>query len=162
MKIVTLQVSPDEPCWGLRQGPRLEAMPDGSRQRRWVERTYVIRGDAVAEFSFDCGPVEDWPDATETVYPSFGENSVGELRWLAERDRNSTKWADYRKRLQSESTLIADVLRQEEENSAYIHNRSVFGPAVNKQRNVYDSNPARRKLRDRRKDYSGIIPQGGK
>ncbi|KKK56055.1 hypothetical protein LCGC14_3068380, partial [marine sediment metagenome] len=78
-------------------------MHEGPRNGRWVQRVYVIRGDSKAEWSKDYGPVSDWPDATEIIYPSFGENSVGQLQEMAERDRHDDKWAKRRREMQAES-----------------------------------------------------------
>ena len=136
-------------------------MREGPLNGHWVTRVYVVRGDAIAEYREDHGPIEDWPNATETVYPSFGENSVGELMFLAERDRHDNQWFNWREELKAESTLIPDILRQNEVNHEWIKNRSVIGPGITVQRNEYDSNIVKRKLRDKRKTYSGIIPQGG-
>jgi hypothetical protein len=102
-----------------------------------VQRVYVIRGDAIAEWSKDYGPVSDWPDATEIIYPSFGENSVAELQELAERDRHSDKWAKRRREMQAESTLISDILKQEEILLDVVANRSNFGPGVSVERNDF-------------------------
>ena len=128
MKIIAVSIHPDEPCYSLREGPR---------NGRWVQRVYVIRGDAIAEWSKDYGPVSDWPNATEVIYPSFGENSTGQLQELAERDRHSDKWARRRKEMQAESTLIPDILRQEEILLEVRRNRSHFGPGVSVQRNDF-------------------------
>ena len=128
MKIIALSVHPDEPCHSLREGPR---------NGRWVQRVYVVRGDAIAEWSKDYGPIADWPDATEVIYPSFGENSVGQLQELAERDRHSDKWARRRREMQAESTLISDILRQEEALLEVRRNRSHFGPGASVQRNDF-------------------------
>jgi hypothetical protein len=102
-----------------------------------VQRVYVIRGDAKAEWSKDYGPVSDWPDATEIIYPSFGENSVAQLQEMAERDRHSDKWANRRREMQAESTLISDILKQEEMLLDVKANRSHFGPGISVQRNDF-------------------------
>ena len=138
MKIVTSRVHPDEPCHGLREGPR---------KGRWLQRVYVVRGDTIAEWTKDYGPISKWPDAVEIIYPSFGENSVGQLQELAERDRHSDKWAKRGRERLAESTLIADILRQEEILLDVVRNRSHFGPGVSVQRNDFPREAANRKLR---------------
>ena len=140
MKIVTRRVHPDEPCWGLWEGP------EGGR---WMQRVFVIRGDAIAKWAKDYGPMTKWPDATEIFYPSFGENSVGQLQELAERDRHSDKWAERGRERLAESTLIADILRQEEALIDVKANRSNFGPGVSVQRNDFPREAANRKLRSK-------------
>ncbi len=128
----------DEPCHGLWEGPK---------GGRWVQRVFVVRGDAIAKFETDYGPVTDWPDATEIMYPSFGENSVGQLQELAERDRHSDKWVKRRREQLAGSTLISDILRQEETLIDVKANRSHFGPGVSVQRNDFPREAANRKLR---------------
>lgn len=128
MKIIAVSVHPDESCYSLQEGPR---------NGRWVQRVYVVRGDAIAEYSVDFGPIENFKDATEVIYPSFGENSVGQLQELAERDRHSDKWARRRREMRAESTLISDILRQEETLLEIRRNRSHFGPGVSVQRNDF-------------------------
>ena len=141
MHIVADRIHVDEPCHGLWQGPK---------GGRWVERVFVIRGDAVAKFETDYGPVSDWPDATETIYPSFGENSVGQLQEMAEYDRHSDKWAKRRREMQAESTLIPDILRDEEIGIHVRANRSHFGPGISVQRNDFPREAAINKLKEKR------------
>jgi hypothetical protein len=110
---------------------------------------FVIRGDRKAKFETDFGPASDWPEATPVIYPSFGENSVGQLQELAERDRHSDKWAKRRKELQSESTLISDILRQEEVMLEVRSNRSQFGPGVSTQRIDFPREAVSQKQKER-------------
>ena len=128
MHIVTDRIHNAEPCMGLHQR---------MRNGRLVEQIFVVRGDAIAKFETDYGPASDFPNFTETVYPSFGENSVGQLQELAERDRYNDKWARRRREMQAESTLIPDILRQEEILLQVRRNRSHFGPGVSVQRNDF-------------------------
>lgn len=148
MKIVTDRVYPDEPCWGLREGPRTVHSLTGTA-KHWVQAVYVIRGDAVAEYTTDYGPAENFKDSTEVIYPSFGENSVAQLQELAERDRYSDKWARRRREMQAESTLIADILRQEEIIMEVKRNRSQFGPAISIQRIDFPREAVRTQQRER-------------
>ena len=141
MKIVTKRVHPDEPCHGLWEGPK---------KGRWLQRVFVIRGDAIARWTKDYGPITKWPDATEIFYPSFGENSVAQLQELAERDRNSDKWAKRGREKLAESTLIADILRQEETLIDVRANRSRFGPGIAVQRNDFPREAANAKLKEKR------------
>ena len=128
MKIITLFIHPDERAFGLREGPR---------KGRWVERVYVERADRRAEWSFDHGPVENFEDITEIMVPSDGCDTVAQLRDMAERNRHDFKWANRRREMLAESTLIADILRQEEELYHIVRNRSSFGPDISTQRNGY-------------------------
>lgn len=160
--IVATRVQPDEPCWGLVAGPRKAFLPSGAEDWHWVERYWVIRDDQIAEYSADQGPMELWGEVPPLMIPSFGENSVAQMQEMAEAHRNDDKWIKRRQEQLAASTLMRDIVRNIEEKREYIHNRSQFGPGISKQRNIYDTNVARRKLRDRRKEYSGVIPQGGK
>jgi hypothetical protein len=107
------------------------------RNGRLIEQIFVVRGDAIAKFETDYGPASDFPDFTETIYPSFGENSTAQLQEMAERDRHSDKWAKRRREMQAESTLISDILKQEEMLLDVRANRSTFGPSVRVQRNDF-------------------------
>ena len=162
MKIVATSVHGDEPCYSLVAGPRLVHLPNGAKERHWVERVYVIRGDAMAEYCEDYGPAEDYAEVPVLMLPSFGENTVAQLQEMAERHRHDDKWIKRRKEMLAESTLIADVLRDIEENREYIANRSQFGPGISVQRNIYDSNVAKRRLRAAYQKRTGIIPHGGR
>ncbi len=128
MKNITRRVHPDEPCHGLHQRVR---------NGRLIEQIFVVRGDAIAKFETDYGPASGFPDFTETIYPSFGENSVGQLQEMAERDRHSDKWAKRGKESLAESTLIPGILRQEEALLDVRANRSIFGPGISVQRNDF-------------------------
>lgn len=135
MKYIAHEVHPDEPAYGLCLRPRLVAQPDGSHQRRFVESVYVLRGDAISEHNTDYGPAEDWERIPPLIVPGYGDDSVAQLQELAERHRHDLKWWNYREQLKAESTLIADILRQEEALIPALANRSIFGPAITVQRN---------------------------
>lgn len=141
MNVVTDRIHSSEPCHGLYEGPK---------GGRWIQRVFVVRGDRIAKFETDFGPASDFPDATETIYASFGDDSVGQLQELAERDRHSDKWAKRRKEMQAESTLIADILRQEEMMMEVRRNRSHFGPLVSTQRIDFPREAVEREQRNAR------------
>ena len=159
MKIITATAHPDEPCFGMVCGKRLVHSPDGSQQYHWVERYYVVRGDAIAEYSEDFGPAENFKEIPELQMPSFGNDSVGQLRDFADRHRQDLRWAKRLQERKGESTLMKDMVQQFEEGHELIANRSVIGPHRTIQRNGYDRNIVKRKQRERRKEYYGIIPQ---
>ncbi len=141
MQIITTQIHPDEPAYGLWEGPK---------NGRWIQRIFVVRGDAIAKWTKDYGPISKWPDAVEIMYPSFGENSVAQLQELAERDRHSDKWAKRGRERLAESTLIADILRQEETLIDVKANRSHFGPGVSVQRNDFPREAVINKQKEKR------------
>lgn len=150
MKIIATSVHPNEPCYGIYEGPRLTHMPDKSTEWRWVQRVYVVRGDAIAEYSRDFGPAKDFESVTPLLMPSFGDDSVAQLQYWAEKNRQDDYGQKLLERYQAESTLIRDVLRQEEEILAIKANRSILGPNLNRQRNSFPSQTASRYLKERR------------
>lgn len=150
MRVIASRVHPDEPAFGLHEGPLKRRMVDGGEQMRWIQRLWVLRGDRKAAFETDFGPASDFPDATPIIYASFGDDSVGQLQELAERDRHSDKWAKRRREMQSESTLIADILRQEEIMMEVKRNRSHFGPNLSVQRIDFPREAVAQKQKERR------------
>jgi hypothetical protein len=111
----------------------------------------VVRDDRLAEFTTDFGPAQDFEHIPPLFIPSFGDDTVAQLQELAERHRHDLRWAKRKQEMIAESTLIRDILRQTEENREWIANRSQFGPVANVQRNVYDTNVARRRLKAKSK-----------
>ncbi|KKL55408.1 hypothetical protein LCGC14_2255690 [marine sediment metagenome] len=154
MHIVTDHVLPDEPCHGLAEGPM--HMPFGAGfQRRWVQRIFVIRGDAIAKHMIDLGPAEDWEDrAMPLIMPSFGENTVAQLQESAEQTRNEGKYIRYRTDLLANSTLIEDSLAGLEQQYLAKSNRTTIGPHVFAQRGSYPGQFARRELKERVNGHS--------
>ena len=128
MHVVADRIFPDESCHGL-----IETV-EGDRI---IQKLWVIRGDRKAKSITDVAPAFDFPDFTPIVYASVGDDTVAQLQECAERDRHDDKWAKRRRELQSESTLIADILRQEERKIAERQNRSVIGPYQTTQRIDY-------------------------
>lgn len=154
MHIVTDRVFPDEPCWGLAEGPMAMPYPQGPGTRpRWVQRVFVIRDDAIAKYLWDIGPVEDYEDlVTPILMPSFGENTVAELQAHAERNRHETKYMDRRREMMAESTLIEDAIAQVELRYLAKSNRTVIGPHLRVERGGWPDQTATRVLRDRVKE----------
>ena len=149
--IVTDRVYPNEPCWGLMEGPeRRVTTPLGGQEMRWVQKLFVVRGDRKAKFETDFGSASDFSHATPVIYPSFGENTVAQLQELAERDRHSDKWYRRGEEMRAESTLIADILRQEEILLEVRRNRSQFGPGVSVQRVDYPREAVQRQFKEKR------------
>lgn len=120
MKIVTLQVSDDEPCHGLREEPRMMPGPNGSQSWRWTQTVFVIRGDTIAAHTTDYGPAEDFAHVTPLMMPSFGENTVAQLREHAEKNRHDTYWQGRAKEQQANSTLIRDHMNQVAMTAEYV------------------------------------------
>ena len=155
MHIVTDHVVPDEGCWGLAEGPM--QMPHGAGfQRRWVQRVFVIRGDAIAKHMIDLGPAEDWEDrASPLLMPSWGENTVAQLQEHAELNRNQSRYLDLARQQLAEATLIEDSLAGLEQQHLAKSNRTLIGPHVFSQRGDYPSQFARRELRSKKERING-------
>jgi hypothetical protein len=111
----------------------------------------VVRDDRLAEFTTDFGPAQDFEHIPPLFIPSFGDDTVAQLQEMAEHHRLDLRWVKRREEMLAESTLISDILRQTEENREWIANRSHFGAKVAVQRNVYDTNVVRRRLKAARK-----------
>lgn len=146
LDIVTEAVHPDEPCYGLWERAR-----DG----RIEMLLFVARGDAIAKFVLDVGPVENFPDWTPTIVDSEGEDTVGQLLDFAERQRFSTFAREHREKVAAESTLVADINRQRAIWREVVRNRTVMGPYQSRQANDYPSQFAARLLRDERARRTG-------
>lgn len=140
MQIVTDKVYPDEPCYGLFEGPV---------KGRWTQYVFVVRGDAMAKFITDLGPEEQFARITPLLIPNFGDDSVSQLQDMAERNRHDTYWKDRGEEMLAESTLIQDAVDQLEKETLAVLNRSVVGPMVRVQRNAFSRATAARQLKER-------------
>src|SRR3990167_6048405 len=104
MQIVTDHVFESESCYGLAEGPLLLNMPDGSTRWRWVQEVTVIRGDRKAGWRQDLGPAEDFNRVSPLLIPSFGENTVAQLQYRADKNRQDDYWIRVAEEMQNEST----------------------------------------------------------
>ncbi|HAM41154.1 MAG TPA: hypothetical protein DCP69_07400 [Candidatus Omnitrophica bacterium] len=149
MQIITDHVFPDEPCMQLQEGPYTMPHPSGKGTwKRWVQRVFVIRNDAIAKHLIDLGPLEDFEHSTPVILPSLGENTVAQLQEHAERSRYDDRYEKYRQELKAESTLIPDILRQEEAKLLAKQNRSVIGPYQRTQRGAWPREYVERTLKE--------------
>ena len=112
MKIETQWVHPDEPCHGLREEPRMMPGLNGAQSWRWVQTVFVVRGDAIAAHTTDHGPAENFAHVTPLMMPSFGDDTVAQLREFAEKNRHNTYWQERAAEQQANSTLIRDHMNQ--------------------------------------------------
>lgn len=149
MKIVTTYVHDDEPCYGLREGPQMVDVFPNAREWHWTQRVYVLRGDAIAEFTHDFGSADHYEDVIPLAVPGLGDDSVGQLREMAERHRNDRYWQDRSAEMLAESTLIQDWHEQLGERHNVIRNRSVMGPYQRTQRNEFSRETNQRQLKER-------------
>ena len=151
MQILTDRVFPDEPCMQLQEGPYTMPHPSGKGTwKRWVQRVFVIRNDAIAKHLIDLGPLEDFERATPIILPSEGENTVAQLQEHAERNRHDDRYYRRREEMKRESTLIPDILRQEEAKLLAKQNRTVIGPYQRTQRGAWPREHVVRTLQERR------------
>ena len=155
MKIVTDHIFPDEPCYGMREQPRLVQIGKAS-EWRWVQAVYVIRGDAIAEYTKDYGPAERFTHVTPMAMPSFGDDTVAQLQEHFDKNREDNYWQRRSEEMLADSTLIADAIQHLEVEREVLRNRSVIGPVVSVQRNIVPIQRAQREykeLRDARRSY---------
>ena len=87
-------------------------MPDGSLSWRWVQTVFVVRGDTIAAHTTDYGPAENYANVIPLMMPSFGDDTVAQLREHAEKNRHDTYWQERAKAQRAESTLIHDHIDQ--------------------------------------------------
>lgn len=93
--------------------------PHGSMRRRWVQTVFVVRGDTIAAHTTDYGPAENFKNVTPLMMPSFGDDTVAQLREHADRNRLDTYWQQRAQEQLAESTLIRDHLDQLESGREY-------------------------------------------
>lgn len=155
MLLITDTVHPDEPCYGLAEGPLLLNMPDGSTQWRWVQEVTVIRNDKKHQWRRDLGSTKLFKQAVPLFMPSFGENSVAQLQEFALKNRHDNYWYKRSQEMKAESTLMKDAADQNDEIELARKNISVLGPHLKKQRNDYAPGVNARKLKERREEKTG-------
>lgn len=134
----TLHVSVDEKAYALVERNFLTA--DYKEERRW-QFIYVLRDGEVAEWVRDLGPAKNFTAPEYRLFSLF-EDSVGHLMELADKDRwGDDYWQKYAAEKRAESTIVDDFKRYIDEALKQKANQSTFGPAFNRQRNLF----ARRK-----------------
>lgn len=122
MRIFTPIVHPDEPCYGLWEG---------EENGRWLQKIFVVRGDAIARYMKDYGPASDYERVMPIIIPNDGDDSVAALQYLAEKNRHDDYWAKRREEMLASSTLISDVMTGIDKKR---EKGSKFGPFANIQR----------------------------
>ncbi len=121
-------LSATEPCYGIWEGHE-----DG----RWIQKCFVVRGDTIAKFLMDFGPAENFEMTTPIFLPCKGNCSVAEMQAWAERNRHDTYWQTRAKEMLAESTLISDLIEQQEKILSVAANRTTIGPHQRVQRNGF-------------------------
>ena len=146
MRVVALSVHSDEPAWDMYCGPA---------SGRFVTRVRVVRADRLADYTIDHGPEDDFSRTPPLYMPSMLEECVGRLLEYAERHRHDLRWYKRVEELKAESTMIQDVIEQEAQRVAHLHNRSVIGPHQSTQRGHYSRDAAWRRFQDERAERTG-------
>lgn len=155
MKALTTYVLPNEVCWGLTEAPMVVPQVDGSTVERWIQDIVVVRNDERLHFITDFGDPDEYEMITPIILQGDGETTVAEMQYEAERNRNDTYWQTRAREQLEASTLLMDIVEQRARYHEYIHNRTVSGPAVFTQRNVYPQQWAWRKYFDERARRTG-------
>lgn len=103
----------------------------------FVTRLKIMRGGIIVDAYIDHGPDPEYSGKIPPLgVPSAeGENPVGLMLEMSEAHRHDLRWYKQALEMQQSSTLIKDVIRQEEEALLAIKNHSTFGPHQITQRN---------------------------
>ena len=160
MHYVTDSVSPNEPCYGLWEGYEVAPIPgapNGASDWRWIQKVFVVRGDTIAKHITDMGPADAFEMITPIFIPNEGTDSVAVLQAMAEKNRHDTYWQTRAQEQLAESTLISDLIEQEQKIHAVIHNRTSNGPYVTNQRNGWSRVTTQRNFKERRQQRTGKV-----
>lgn len=160
MHYVTDSISPNEPCYGLWEGFEIAPVPgakNGAQDWRWIQKVFVVRGDTISKHVTDFGPADDFEMITPIFIPNEGTDSVAVLQAMAEKNRHDTYWQTRAKEQLESSTLISDLIEQEQKIAAIIRNRTASGPYVTNQRNGYSHTTSMRNFKQRREQRTGKV-----
>lgn len=138
----------DEPCYGM-----WVSEVDG----RFVTRLKIMRGGLIQDAYIDHGPNEEYSGKIPPmgVPSSEGENPVGLMLQMSEEHRHDLRWYRMAVEQKEASTLISDVVRQEEEALKVVRNQSTFGPHQTTQRNGHNHEKVVRDYMDYRAERLG-------
>lgn len=117
----------DEPTYGM----KVEETPAG-----FVTTLRIMRGGKIVQAQINHGHDEEYSGRVPPLFvPSVeGENPVGLMLQMSEEHRHDLRYWRYSEELRESSTLISDVLVQEEKALLQIRNASTLGPYVTVQR----------------------------
>ena len=129
-KIVTADVtlSADEPCFGM----QVWEAADG-----FCTRLIVLQNDLPVGIVIHHGPSEEYSGKIPPLLVT-DEANVGSMLAESERHRQDLKWFKRAEEMRASSTLIADVIRQDEQARLAIKNQTVVGPYQTTQRNGHN------------------------
>lgn len=157
IKVQTNTIYPNEPAYGIYEGPAMLKGNDGSQTWRWVQDVTVIRNDEKAHHLTDMGAAEDFQYVTPLYMWSGLNDSVAVLQAYAEKNREDFYWQKRAEELLESSTLIRDVIEQEAKLHEVVANRSALGPYVSNQRNGYSRVQNQRDFKERRQAKTGKV-----
>lgn len=133
---ITETVHPDEKAWRLKEINVMRQRGKVNELRR-IQTVWVQRNGVIWEWSRDLGPAKRFANPGCDI-PALWEHTVGELWDIAEIHRlKDDHWNRFMDDQAHESTLFDDWRNQVMERHEIIHNRSVIGPKVRKQRNGF-------------------------
>lgn len=120
-------------------------------------RLVILRGGQKVGVVIHHGPDPEYSGKIPPMFiPSVeGECSVALMLEGSEQHRHDLQWYIKAKEQLAQSTLIPDIIKQEEEAREWIHNRSTFGPHVTKERNGYSHETTVRDWFDTRAERTG-------
>ena len=122
----------------------------------FVTRLKVIRGDGFIDATINHGPNALFSSKIPPLFMApQGAETVGFMREMSDAHRRDLRY--YKQAIEQieASTLISDVVRQEEEALAAIRNQSTFGPVLTKQRNGHNHTQVERDFMDARAERTG-------
>lgn len=141
----------------LRNGEPVQEMVVVERDNGdFVTRLKVIRGNAFITTEINHGPNPEYEGKIPPLFmaPQGAEDVASMLDQSAFHRQDLRYWRMAMEQ-QEASTLISDVVRQEEEALMDIRNASTFGPAITKQRNGHNHIQVVRDFTDARAKRTG-------
>lgn len=135
LRPVALWVSPDEPCYSLKE---VELQSPGSKGWHRYQIVLVVRGDRLAEYRVDLGPRERWPFPCFVIPGAVPVGNgrvdiietVGRLQFLAEEQRGRPPVEAQYPELFPGLDLKKRALDTLEQRIARKRRRSVNGPFI--------------------------------
>ena len=123
--VVTTEIHPDEPCYGLAEMTLLDS---AGKERRRYQMVYVSRGDVITPYVRDVTSVVGGDLSVPPLrIPSFGDDTVGQLWDLADHYRRNKDLETKLKERAESSTLLADTLEVSQQIKKIKANQTTFG-----------------------------------
>lgn len=122
-----------EKCWQIVEFEGLT--PDYKTAHRY-QQIFILRDGEMRVGLVDMGPAIQWPGVPTLRVNSLGEDSVAECLEQIEGMRTENRASKILEE-RGPSTLLDDYRRFSHERWELMHNRSVFGPAFKRERNLF-------------------------